>query len=76
MEEKYFVIVDMGYDGLAINTFSNEEEAIKDYKRVLIHVTYDADGHKDKDSYYEGAAIIKGVVLKQTFMEYHLEEKA
>jgi hypothetical protein len=54
---KYFVLIDMGYDGISVNQFDNESEARKEYEITLKEVKPSGNG------FYEGVALIKGEII-------------
>jgi hypothetical protein len=65
MDGKYYLITDLGYDGMSVSEIDNEEEAFKEYKDVA-KVT----GKKAQFTIYEGIALIKGTLIKSKDIEF------
>jgi hypothetical protein len=57
---KYFLVADLGYDGLMVTEYDNEKEALSEY----------AEKSKTTPKYCDGVALIKGIVIKSRELEF------
>jgi hypothetical protein len=56
----YYVITDLGYDGMIVNEFEEESEALERYSEM----------DKDVPVLHEGVALIKGELIKANRLEF------
>jgi hypothetical protein len=54
----YFVLTDLGYDGIAVNVYKTKKEALKQYTQDVGQIDTGENG------YYDGVALIKGKVIQ------------
>ncbi len=66
---EYFIVKDLGFDGLAITKYSSKEEAEKHYaeEQLLIQHWIEKYGEKTAD---KGLALIEGNVLKSQDIKF------
>lgn len=57
---KYYVIADLGYDGMMIEEFEKETGALERYSEM----------EKEIPILYEGVALIKGELIKANRLEF------
>jgi hypothetical protein len=53
---KYFVLVDLGYDGIYVNQYDEEKDAKNEYDKIEKEVG-------NGDTSYDGVALIKGEII-------------
>ena len=56
---KYFLLTDMGYDGILVTTYDKLKDAVKEYEENKI------------SPYYDGVALIEGIVINEDKFRWH-----
>lgn len=63
---KYYVVTDLGYDGVIVDEFTSEQEARNLYENRKSQVSFDDTGQVAEDSYSNGIELLRGEVIERT----------
>ena len=66
---KYFLVRDLGYDGLYIREFSDAEEADTEYQNELTQIEEWIKKYGEKNA-NKGIALIEGNILRKQDIEF------
>jgi hypothetical protein len=61
----YYVVTDLGYDGVVVFEFLTEAEARKKFNQDAKEVELDEEGNAVEDSYSFGVELLYGMVLSK-----------
>jgi len=61
MTVKYYLITDLGYDGMSVMQFDNEAEAMQRYIEDEVRTKRNSS---EFGIHYDGVALIKGEIIK------------